>query len=245
MRRLFAALAASLFTYGSAVGADLVVLVDEPARPAIVSVAEEFKRSSGHNLTFVFGAGPALNRRVMDGERADVIITPKKYVDELQAASKANAADARSIGGAGFSLAVRKGGMTFDVSTVDALRTALLKADAVVFNNLGSGNYFATVIDRLALSQAIAGKVVRLGPYEVFERVAKSSAAEIAVGTTPLVLEDTRLQLIGDLPPEFQSRLELFAMPLVGSQNRNSADALIVYLTAPNIRQQLAGAGLK
>ena len=246
MRRMLVALTASLCLFSSsAVAADLVVLVDLPARPAIVSVAEEFKRTSGHNLTFVFGIGPALNKRVMDGERADVIITPKRYVDELQAAAKADAADARSIGGAGFSLAVRKGGMTFDVSTVEALRATLLKADAIVFNNVGSGNYFATVIDRLSLSQAIAGKIVRLGPNEVFDRVAKSSAAEIAVGTTPLVLEDNRLQMIGDLPIEFQSRLDLFATSLAGSQSRSSADALIAYLISPGVRQQLAVAGLK
>ena len=86
MRRMLVALTASLCLFSSsAVAVDLVVLVDLPARPAIVSVAEEFKRTSGHNLTFVFGIGPALNKRVMDGERADVIITPKRYVDELQA----------------------------------------------------------------------------------------------------------------------------------------------------------------
>jgi hypothetical protein len=168
-----------------------------------------------------------------------------RYVEELQTAAKAKVADAKSIGSAGFSLAVRKGGTVFDVSSASALKASLLTADAVVFNNVGSGNYFATVIERLSLSDAIRGKIVRLAPNEVFDRVATSTAAEIAVGTTPLVLEDTRLQSLGELPPELQSRLELFAVPLAGSTDRAATDALIAFLTAPDTKRRLVAAGLK
>ncbi|MFM9943578.1 MAG: molybdate ABC transporter substrate-binding protein [Hyphomicrobiaceae bacterium] len=231
--------------WSPAIAADLAVLVDGPARPAIVLVADEFKRSTGHRLTFVFAPGPALNKRIIDGERADAVIIPMRYVEELQLAAKAKVADAKSVGGAGFSLAVRKGGTVFDVSNVNELRSSLLKADAVVFNNVGSGNYFATVIERLSLSQAIGEKIVRLGPSEVFDRVANSNAAEIAVGTTPLVLEDNRLQSLGELPPEFQSRLELFAVPLSASSDRGATDALIAYLTTQDTKRRLAAAGLK
>lgn len=231
--------------HSAAVAAELTVLVDGPARPAILSIADGFKRSSGHGLAFVFGPGPALNKRVLQGERADVVITPRRYLDELQAQSRADAAHARSIGGAGFALAVRKGGTTFDVSTVDALKASLLKADPVVFNNVGSGNYFATVLERLSLSEAIAGKVVRSGPIEVFDRVARSSAAEIVVGTTPLVLEDERLQMLGELPPELQSRLELFAVPLTGSTSRDLAEAFVAYLVSPAAKERLAASGLR
>jgi molybdate transport system substrate-binding protein len=245
MMRLLLALTSFALPCASAFAADLAVLVDGPARPAIVSVADEFKRSTGHSLTFVFAPGPVLNKRIMDGERADVVITPMRYVEELQSAAKAKVVDARSVGGAGFSLAVRKGGTVFDVSNVSELRSSLLKADAVVFNNLASGNYFATVIERLSLSQEIGGKIVRLGSNDVFDRVAKSNAAEIAVGTTPLVLEDARLQSLGELPPELQSRLELFAVPLSAASDRGATDALIAFLTSKDTKRRLAAAGLK
>jgi molybdate transport system substrate-binding protein len=245
MMRLLLALTSFAVPWASAFAADLAVLVDGPARPAIVSVADDFKLSTGHSLSFVFAPGPALNKRIMDGEHADVIITPMRYIEELQSAAKAKVADARSVGGAGFSLAVRKGGTVFDVSNASELKSSLLKADAVVFNNVGSSNYFATVIERLSLSQAIGGKVVRLGPNDVFDRVAKSNAAEIAVGTTPLVLEDARLQSLGELPSEFQSRLELFAVPLTASSDLTATDALIAYLTSQDTKRRLAAAGLK
>ncbi len=245
MRAFFALIASLFLLQMTASAADLVVLVDGPARPAILLVADEFKRSAGHNLAFVYGPGPALNKRVLAGERADVIITPKRYLEELEAAGKAKVAEATSIGGAGFALAVRKGGASFDVSTVEALKASLMRADAVVFNNVGSGNYFATVIERLSLSPTISGKIVRLGPDEVFNRVANATAAEIAVGTTPLVIEDTRLLLLGELPAEVQSRLELFAAPLADTANRSAADALIAYLNTPDIKARLAVAGIK
>jgi molybdate transport system substrate-binding protein len=245
MRALIAIAAGLFWSISSALAADIVVLVDGPARPAMQSIAEGFKQRTGHGLTFVFAPGPALNKRVIEGDRADVIITPKRYLDELQTAAKANVSDAKLIGGAGFALAVRKGGTSFDVSTAEALKASLLRADAVVFNNLGSGNYFATVIERLSLTQTIASKIVRTGPDDVFDRVAKSSAAEIAVGTAPLVIEDARLQMIGELPAELQSRLELFAAPLVGAPNREPADAFIAYLTAAEVKQRLSAAGLK
>jgi hypothetical protein len=100
MMRLLLALTSFALPCASAFAADLAVLVDGPARPAIVSVADEFKRSTGHSLTFVFAPGPVLNKRIMDGERADVVITPMRYVEELQSAAKAKVVDARSVGGA-------------------------------------------------------------------------------------------------------------------------------------------------
>lgn len=242
--RFLAVLAGFLAAWPPVIAAELTVFADGPARPAIMSVTETFKSSTGHSVTFVFAAGPALTKRLLDGEHADVLIAPKRYLDEVAAASKAATADARLIGSAGFSLAVRKGEAIPDISTADALRAALLKADAVVFNNVGSGNYFATVIERLGLSQALAGKIVRLAPEAVFDRVANARALEIAVGTTPLILEDSRLQTLGELPQEFQSRLELFAVPLAGARDRGAAEALMSHLTAPDTRKRLAAAGL-
>jgi len=51
------------------------------------------------------------------------------------------------------------------------LKRALLSADALVFTNLASGNHFATVLERLDISETVKGKVTRGSPADVAARI--------------------------------------------------------------------------
>jgi molybdate transport system substrate-binding protein len=92
-----------------------------------------------------------------------------------------------------------------DVSTFQGLKQALQSADTLIFNNVASGNYFATVLERLGIAEAVKTKVTRTTPPDVIARIVQGKGSDIGVYPVTLIVADRRLKLIGALPSELQS----------------------------------------
>ena len=222
---------------------EVKVLSDGPLEPALTKLAELFRTESGHTLTFVYGLSPVIHKKVLDGEVADVVIVQPNFIDELVTAGKLVAGQHPRIGRVGIGLFTRADGTVPDISTPEALKQALLSADALVFSNVATGNYFTTVLERLGISEAVQGKVIRGSPADVAARVAQGKGNDIGVGTMTLIGLDKRLKLIGPLPGELQSYL-VYAAAIMG--NAPSPDAgrdFIRFLISPSSQAALAAAG--
>src|SRR6266849_2570571 len=147
------------------------VISDGPLRPALEQIAEAFHRQTGNQVEFVFGTSPVIHKKVADGETADVLIIQPNFISELVKAGKVVPGEHPVVGRVGFGLAVRADAPARDISTVDAFKQTLLNADSLIFNNVASGNYFAQVLDRLGIAEAMKAKVVRLDAVAVYDRV--------------------------------------------------------------------------
>lgn len=235
---------APLTISGAAHPAEIKVLSDGPLAPALTQIADTFRREEGHHLKFVFGLSPVIHKKIVDGESGDVVIIQPEYVDELVRAGKIVAGNHPIIGRVGIGLLGRADAPAQNTSTPDALRQVLLKADSIVFNNVASGNAFAKVLDQLSIIAAIRSKITRASPAEVPMRILQGKGNDIGVGTVSLIIADTRLKLIGVLPPEFQSYITYTAAPMVNSPSREAADAFVRFLGLPETRRVFAAAGV-
>lgn len=84
------------------------------------------------------------------------------------------------IGRVGIGLFVRAGANAATISTDVELKQALLSADALVFSNVAAGNYFATVLERLGIAEAVKDRVIRSSPAEVVLRIVRVAAMTLA-----------------------------------------------------------------
>ena len=191
----------------SAVTAEIKVLSDGPLEPALTKVAETFRRESNHTLTFEYGLSPVIHKKVLDGEVADIVLIQPNFIDELVKAGKLLPAQYPVIGRVGVGLFTRADATAPNISTPEALKHALLSADALVFSTVAAGNYFATVLERLGISEEVKGKITRGSPADVIMRVVQGKGDDIGVGTMTLIPLDKRLKLIGPLPRDLQSYL--------------------------------------
>src|SRR6266581_3832779 len=172
MKRLFCVLtvvcALGLITFQSLARAQekIKVMSDDPLRPAFEQITEAFRRETGSQLEFVFGTSPIVHKKVADGEAADVLIIQPNFVAELVKAGKVVPGEHSVVGRVGFGLAVRADAPARDIATTEAFKQALFRADSVIFNNVASGNYFAKVLERLGIAEAVKPKVEnhRVGP---------------------------------------------------------------------------------
>ena len=220
------------------------VLSDGPLQPALVPIAEAFRRDSGHQVEFVFGTSPVVHKKVADGETADVLIIQPSFVAELLKSGKVVPGDHPVIGRVGFGLAARADAPARDITTVEAFRHVVLNADALIFNNVASGNYFATVLERLNIAEPVKAKVVRLPPAVVFERVIQGKGNDIGVGTIPLINATKGLRLIGPLPAEVQSYIVYVAAPMSGAPSPEAGRAFIAFLGSPAAKSLFAANGV-
>jgi molybdate transport system substrate-binding protein len=120
----------------------------------------------------------------------------------------------------------------------------MLNADTLVFSNVAAGNYFATVLDRLGIADAVRTKVVRANPSDVIARVVEGKGKkDVGVLVVTLILADKRLKLIGALPSGLQSYLVYAAAPLTSSHSLGPTRQFIEFLGSAEAKRAFAAAG--
>lgn len=228
---------------GIAEATEITVMSDSPVATALSRIGDLFRQRTGNEIKFVFGLSPVIHKKVTDGEPADVLIIQPNFINELIASGKISAGQYPSIAKVGIGLFVRADAQAPDVSTVAAFRQALLNADALVFSNVASGNYFATVLERLGIANVVKDKVVRASPPDVVARVLQGKGTDIGVMVVTLIKADKRLQLVGTLPAEFESYLVYSAAPLTSARSPQVAAEFISALSSPEAKKEFIASG--
>ena len=144
----------------------------------------------------------------------------------------------------GIGIAVRAGAPKPDISTVEALKRALLDTKSIAYAKEGaSGIYFARLIERLGIAEAMLPKT-KFGAGNVAELVAKGEA-DMAVQLITELMAVPGAELVGPLPAEVQHYVVLTAG--VGADVKDSGPAkdLIKFLTAPSAVPVLKAKGLE
>jgi len=217
-------LAAALLAFtGTPQAAELKVMGDAPLGPALSKLADLYRQETNTQVDLVLAPSPVVKQKIEAGETADVVIVQPDFMDELTKAGKASAGDRPIIGRVGIGLGTRSDRPAWDISTSEKLKQTLLSADTLSFNKVQSGNYFATVLERLGIAEILKSKIVRTSPTEVFEPVLKGNGNDIAVGTIPLIVTTAGIKYLGPLPGDLQGYLTYTAAPLTSTQQRGVA----------------------
>jgi molybdate transport system substrate-binding protein len=210
----------------------------------LTQIAESFRSTSSHTVNIEFGLSPAIHQKLAAGEAADVVIIQPNFVDELSLAGKLKPGGHPVVARAGIGLFVRADATAVPrISTPGALQQALLGADAIVFNNVASGNYFATVLDRLGIAETVKAKITRASPADVVDRIVQGKGNDIGVGTVPLIIPDKRVKLIGPLPGELQNYLIYVAAIMKDARSPDAAADFVRFLGSPDARATFKAAG--
>jgi len=210
--------------------------------------AETFARRTGHEVDIEFATAPVLRERVEKGEaEADILVAPVPLTRDFAAAGQIVAGTDIVIGSVKAGIAVRDGAEPPDISSVEALKRALLAADAIIYNTASSGRHIAALLADMGIAERIEAKTERLPTgADVMVRLADGKApSEIAFGQ---VTEIRRfggggVTLVGPLPPEIAKTTTYAAALLAGAVE--SASALLAYMDTPEARQIYTESGLE
>jgi molybdate transport system substrate-binding protein len=247
IRRIVGLTSLTLLVSGPLVAAaDVATLATLAVQGAIVELARDYGRVSGHEVRLTFDTGPNLATRVAGGETADVLIAPAAVVDQAVRDGRVVADSRASIGRVPVGVAVRAGARVPDVSSVDALKRALVEADAVVYSRGTSGVYMEKLFADLGIAEAIRPKAVRLANGgEAMERIVSGRGNDIGFTMVSEIklFEPRGASLVGPLPPAIQNYTTYVAAVMARSVNQEAASGFVRYITTPAARRAFAATG--
>ena len=210
--------------------------------------ASAFARKTGHKVDVSFATAPVLRERMAKGEvAADLLVAPVALMNDWVTGGQVEPGTEVVVGSVTVGIAVRVGVSSPDISSVAALKVALLAADAVYYNTASSGQHIAEMLEHLGIADRIEPKVERFPTgAAVMVRLAEGKAAcEIGFGQITEIrrFEGGGVSLAGPLPAEVGKKTTYAAGLLPGAVE--TIRAVLTFMDSAEARQIYAEAGLE
>ena len=230
-------------------GAELSVMISGGFSLAYRAVLPEFERTAGIAVATASaasqGTGPhTMKAQLERGARADVVILSREGLSELIAAGRIVGGTDVDLARVPIGAAVRVGQPKPDVGTVDALKRALLAAQAIAVPGSTSGIFLMRdVFPRLGLADKLS---IKVGPRGA-DATAMVAAGEADIALAPVseLVNIDGVDYVGRLPQDVQL-LQVFAAAIVaGSDRRDQAKRLIDFLASGQAAAAIEKSGME
>jgi len=241
------AAALGLLTAATAAHAGDVRVISAGAVKSIVSeLAPAYEKETGNKVVMEFGP-MGIVRQKLASEPADVVIMSDTVLNDTIAKGGVVAGSRTDIARTGMGVGVREGAPKPDISTVDALKRALLEAKSIVYvdpaSGATSGTHFASVLHKLGLVEALKPKTTLVPGGYPAELVAEGKV-EMVVHQISEIVPVKGVTLVGPLPKELQKITTYSAGVATKAGNAELARGFIAFLTRPAFRAKFAEGGL-
>jgi molybdate transport system substrate-binding protein len=231
----------------AAPAADIKVLATTALSTVFEELQPRFEKASGHKLIVVLSPSGALNKRVADGEAADLLISSVAGVDALIKDGKLTGPRVL-IAQSGMGVAVKAGAPKPDISNPEALKKALLAAKAVAYTDPKSGGasgiHFLKVLEQLGIAEQV-NKSAKLGQGGPTADFVVKGEADIAVQQIPELKPIAGIDIVGPLPGNLQSMTVFASGVLANAMQADAARALIAFLGSPEALAVIKDKGLE
>jgi molybdate transport system substrate-binding protein len=205
----------------------------------------QFERANHCIVNMHFEPGQILQREIKAGKHFDLGVMGKAAMDQLAQDGYVIAASVQVLTRNGIGVGVLKGAPKPDLSSVESFKRALLNAKSVAYTSEGaSGIYFAGLIEKLGIAEAIKAKA-RTQPGGLVADLVVNGSAEMAVQQIPEILAVAGADYAGPIPAAVQSISVNAAGVFVKSQQPALAQKLLDYLRSPEAAQVFRARGLE
>jgi molybdate transport system substrate-binding protein len=241
--RTAAALSGLMLSAMVADAAEVKVFTSVALTNALDELAPVFEQKTGNKLAISYDLAAVQKKRILEGERADVIILTRGMMDELAQANRLAPGNIVNVAGTPVALAVRAGAPRPDISTADAFRQTLLAAKSISYADPAKGGLSGVVasraIDRLGIAEAMQPKTTLVPGAQAPDLVAKGEV-ELGIAQASEIVPNAGVQLVGPLPGELGTMTRFSGGIGAESASAAASKALLDFLAG-----QEAGARFK
>lgn len=228
-----------------AYAADVTVLCSQALKTALEELVPQIQQASGDRLIVTYDTSVILKAQVEAGKPFDVVVLTPPLITALVQQGKVAAGTAITLARTGVGLAVRKGTARPDISSVEALKRALVSAGSVAYSTTGaSGAIFAAVLQKFGIVDEVRarGKAI---PNGLTGEVVARGEADLAVQLVPELMSVSGVDVVGPFPAEVQSFVVLTGGISTATSNKAQAEAFIAFLRSPTAAAIIRAKGLE
>jgi molybdate transport system substrate-binding protein len=224
--------------------AELKVMAGGSMTASLGELGPQFERATGHKVVIHYAATPDLIKEATSGAPFDLGVVPVDVMKDAAARARFASGPTTDIARVGYGVAIRAGAPKPDVSTPDALKQTLLKAQSITFiPESAAGAYVLQVFGRLGISDAMKAKTKpQTATGQIAQAVAKGDA-ELGVFLTNVLIAPG-VEIAGPFPAELQQDLVFTGAVAADSKEAETAKAFINYLKTPEAAAAIKAKGM-
>jgi molybdate transport system substrate-binding protein len=234
----------------AAQAAEVRVMISGGLSAAYNALVPEFEKTTGHKVITAYGPSMgttpnAIPMRLARGEPADVLILVGYALGDLIKEGKVLPDSRVDLVNSKIGIAVKAGSPKPDISSVDALKRALLAAKSVAYSDSASGVYVSTeMFGKLGIADAMKDKAKKIPATPVAEIVARGDA-EIGLQQISELKAVPGVDIVGPLPADLQ-KITVFSAGIASvSKEPEAGKALIEFLASPAARDTIVKSGME
>jgi len=245
-----AALLLAVALGANGVGAAEVKVLSTGNMQAVLAEAKgEFERTTGHKLTIEYGSTTRMKSRIEADELADLTINERFVLEDLLHQARIENGTMIDIARSPLGFGVRTGVAKPDISTVDALRRALLGAESIAQPDASGGAqdgaYFINLIRRLGIADQIKPKIKLTMGGDAAAMAVASGAAQLGVAQRRNFISLPGVQLLEPMPDLPGIKFLMVAGVVAGAHERDAALAFAKFLASPGFVPVLVAKGME
>jgi molybdate transport system substrate-binding protein len=218
---------------GARAQSEVTLLSPNPIKETIDKLVSDFQARTGVKVTITYGTGVGTRKTVADGGALDVTLLFAPFDDAVKTGNVVQSS-ATVVARLRLAIAVKKGAAMPDISTVAAVKNTLLNAKSIISvdplqGSVGGATLLA--LDKMGIANQVQPKIkwVRGG---VQSSVAKGDT-EMALGPYLSDMRNPGLDVVGALPPEAATPVDITGFLSTTAKDPKAAQALLTYLKSP------------
>jgi molybdate transport system substrate-binding protein len=230
---------------------EIKVLSTTAMKMVFEALAPDYERDTGNLLTVSLGPSAQLEKRLAEGEGADVAILARAGAEDLVARGKLAAESLVAVARSSIGIAVPKGAAKPDISSAESFKRALLAAKSIAVSKPvgggASGAHMAKIFQRLGIAEAMTAKAKygAGGAAGLAGLVVLRGEADIGIQQMAELMAVAGIDVVGPLPAELQSVTEFTAAIPIGASQPKAGRDVIDLLTTPAAKSVIRAKGLE
>ena len=233
--RLVGVLVATLVALGfsvSANAAEIALLSPNPIKETIDRLVANYEKKTGNHVQVTYGTGVGTRDTVAKGGAKEVTLLFAPFDDAIRTGNVDRSTET-VVARLRLAIAVKKGAPKPDISTTAAVRNTLRNAKSIASVDPAQGSVGGAVLlalNKMGVTKDIQPKIKWMpGGGDVQKSVAMGES-EIAFGPYLSDMRNPGLDIVGAIPPEAATPVDITGFISTGAKDRTAAKSLIDYL---------------
>jgi molybdate transport system substrate-binding protein len=231
--------------------AETKLLSSTAMKTTVDELTAQYERASGRKLVTAYAPSAPIAKRIADGETGDVTIVTGPGIDDLIKQGRVVPGTRVDIARSAIGVAVRPGTPRPDISSVGALKQALLAAKSIGMSNPvgggASGTHMWSVFERLGIAETLKPKTLfgPGGPAGLIGFYLMRGEVEIGLQQMPELMAVPGLDVVGPVPGEMQMITVFAAGILTSTKDQEAGKSFIKFLTTPAAATVIKAKGME